>query len=213
MSLCTVAVTGTPAGPCGTYPCSYTGGGWGNTATCCVASYSECGGSNTADCSTCTSPTTCCDYTVSGCTGTVSFNCLALGQQQCVVNPCCNWLSGPNECHKLDCSAIGPTDCASCGCTATGDCSSRSCADLGEGPCATCGCTLSGTCTPRTCAAVAAINNNPDVCAGCNQCGATWAIDDARGTLPWSVYTTQTSLAGSGSVGKTATNNLVLGWS
>jgi hypothetical protein len=87
------------------------------------------------------------------------------------------------------------------------------CSSLSEGNCASCtGCSKQGTCAPKTCAEVAAINNNPDCCSGCNQCAGTWQIDDVRGTLPWTVYTTQTSFSGSGSVGITSVNDLVIGW-
>ena len=61
---------------------------------------------------------------------------------------------------------------------------------MSEANCAYCGCTKTGTCTARTCAQVAAINNNPDVCAGCNTCGGDWDINNDRGLTPWAIVVT-----------------------
>jgi len=80
------------------------------------------------------------------------------------------------------------------------ECVQEQCVLIGEADCAACGCTVAGTCTPKACADLAGIWKNPDVCAGCNTCGATWNVDSVR-TLPWAVYvTTQVAFAAGGQV-------------
>ncbi len=208
MSLCSVNISGTPTGAtCVTYAnCN---------ATCCIASYTECSGSNTADCTSCVSETTCCNYADPSCGGDSStWPCLTgyETEEECNAQPCCLWNYEMGACSPRACSIIVFPLCATCGCYPIGGyCYSKTCSVLTEANCPTCGCTSSGTCTARTCAQVAAINNNPDVCAGCDTCGGEWAVDNDRGNLPWTVYTTTLSLAGSGAVNPLGAATLVIG--
>ena len=119
----------------------------------------------------------CCDKSFSGCTGIVTHVCGGYSEPDCTAHPCCVWTSPPFPCQAKYCTEIGEADCAFCGCT-----------DLG------------GTCTPKACADLAGIYKNPDMCAGCNTCGATWNVDSVR-TLPWAVYvTTQVAFAAGGQI-------------
>ena len=85
------------------------------------------------------------------------------------VEDCCNWTG--MACAYKTCDygqyPVAPPNCAHCGCLVA-----------------------SGSCTPWTCAQVAASNNNPDVCAGCNTCGGDWDINNDRGLTPWAIVVT-----------------------
>jgi len=49
-------------------------------------------------------------------------------------------------------------------------------------------CTWKTTPPPPTCVKNACNTlNNPDVCTGCDTCTQDWAIDNARGNIPWSI--------------------------
>ena len=111
---------------------------------------------------------TCCIETPEGCDGINTHNCGVYGgAPTCNADPCCEWdFAGVGVCQAKACSDVDPDDCETCGCNTTGGCEAR------------------------TCAQVAAVDNNPDVCEGCDTCPGNWSIDDSRGDLPWDVTVT-----------------------
>jgi hypothetical protein len=222
MSICTVNISGTRTADCGSYPCSYGGGGHGTTAVCCIATYTDCAGTNSHSCGTypsCSTP--CCYPNTTGCGplgGVVTYDCSGLSHDDCTSLPasaCCWWdpiysVCGKMHCHDSESHPVGNTNCAACGCTASGDCQRHACNTLTEGNCASCtGCSKNGTCAERSCAGVAALDNNPDVCAGCNTCGANWSLTDARGSIPWDIVVTDLLTGTSGGSVDVASSRLL----
>lgn len=137
--------------------------------------------SGTASGATCVSysncPTNCCTPAYTGCGGTVGYNCDQWSTKPtCEAHPtCCTWSDSSGRCIK------------------------RLCFTLSEADCATCTCTQAGTCTKIACASLTGTSKNPDVCPGCDTCGATWNVDSVR-TLPWAVYVTTRVAFASGQI-------------
>lgn len=165
--VCSVNVSGTALG---TLCVSYTN----CNATCCTATYSSCGGTHTANCTSCTVATTCCSYTTPSCGGTNSAACTAGSGPACTSSPCCKWTAPTGPCVKKDCADVAQGSCVTCGCTPAGGCAKRTCSSLSEANCPTCGCTKSGTCPAKSCATLA--TTNLSLCAGCNLCSGTATI-------------------------------------
>lgn len=120
----------------------------------------------------------CCNKGSGGCSGTNTYNCRQwVNKIQCDAHPrCCSWYDTGAACNKKTCISLGESDCTYCGCTSA------------------------WTCTAKACASLAGTYKNPDMCAGCNTCGATWNVDSVR-TLPWNVYvTTQVTFATGGQI-------------
>lgn len=113
---------------------------------------------------------TCCTRAYTGCSGDNNHDeiCIAYPSPgTCGADPCCVWTPAP------------PAYCAP-----------KVCSAVAEGSCSHCGCNPIGSCTKKTCAQVALIDNNPDVCSGCNICGGDWQINNNRGNTPWSITVT-----------------------